>query len=319
MPIWIFRISTLFAFPFLLWNVWTICPAEWDRVIALATGLLCGIIVVVGEAFFKRMRLIKLMIACTGVVLGLILYTLISYCMEYFGGGYGDWLRYRDYVRVFLMAFGLIAALRKSRELEGLSYKGHHLKVVDLSSLIDGRIVDLCQINFLSGILVLPAFVTDAINDMLNGRDKTEQAKAKRAKEVIARLQKNKEIEVRFTSKNPKGKDLDEKIVKLAKSLDAEVVTLNFEINKIATLHKVIVLNIADLATALKPVVLPGETMSLFVMKDGKEKEQGIGYLDDGTMVVVENGRKSIGKRVEVSVYSIYQTPSGRMIFANIK
>ena len=318
MPIWIFRISTLFAFPFLLWNFWTIFPNDWDRSVGLITGLVCGIIVVVGEAFLKRMRLIKIMIACTGVVLGLILYTLISYGMENFSD-YPQWYSYRDDVRTLLMFFCLFAALVKARELEGLSYKGQHLKVVDLSSLIDGRIVDLCDINFLGGVLVIPAFVTDALNEMVSGRDKLEQAKAKRAREVIARLQKNSEIEVRFTGKNPKGKTLDEKVVLLAKSLDAQVVTLRFEINKIAALHEVVVLNIADLATALKPVVLPGETMSLFVMKDGKEKEQGIGYLDDGTMVVVENGRKSIGKRVEVAVYSIYQTPSGRMIFANIK
>ena len=110
-----------------------------------------------------------------------------------------------------------------------------------------------------------------------------------------------------------------ERIVKLAHSVDAEVVTLDFTINKLATLKKVVALNIADLTTALKPVVLPGENMSIFVMKDGKEKEQGIGYLDDGTMVVVEEGRKHIGKRVEVAVVSIYQTSSGRMIFAKIK
>ena len=319
MPIWIFRISTLFAFPFILWNVWTLCPDNWDKWVALCTGLLCGIIVVVGEAFFKRMRLIKIMLACTGIVLGLILYTLISYCMENLYGGYDNWNNVKNYVLIAMMLFGLFAAIFKARELEGLSYKGHHLKVVDLSALIDGRIVDLCQINFVSGVIVIPSFVTDALNEMGSGRDKLEQAKAKRAREVIARLQKNKEIEVRITTKNPKEENLVEKIVKLAKSLDAEVITLDFEVNKIATLHNVTVLNIADLATALKPVVLPGETMSLFVMKDGKEKEQGIGYLDDGTMVVVENGRKSIGKRVEVSVYSIYQTPSGRMIFANIK
>ena len=313
MPIWIFRIATLVAFPFLTYNF--INP-DW---MSFLSGLLCGAIVVAGEVIFKRLRLIKIMIACTGIVLGLILYTLISYGMENFGGGYDHWRFYKNFIRIGLMFFGLLAALFKARELEGLSYNGHHLKVADLSSLIDGRIVDLCQINFLSGIIVLPAFVTDAINAMSQSRDKLEQAKAKRAREVISRLQKNKDIEVRFTNKNPKGENLDEKIVKLAKSLDAEVVTLNFEINKIAALQDVVVLNIADLATALKPVVLPGETMSLFVMKDGKEKEQGIGYLDDGTMVVVENGRRSIGKRVEVSVYSIYQTPSGRMIFANIK
>ena len=108
-------------------------------------------------------------------------------------------------------------------------------------------------------------------------------------------------------------------MVKLAAALDAEVVTLDFNVNKIAALHDVIALNIADLTTALKPVVLPGESMSLFIMKDGKEKEQGIGYLDDGTMVVVEDGRKYIGKRAEVAVYSILQTSSGRMIFAKIK
>ena len=110
-----------------------------------------------------------------------------------------------------------------------------------------------------------------------------------------------------------------EQIVKLARSLDAEIVTLDFTINKLAALKKVVALNIADLTTALKPVVLPGETMSLFVMKDGKEKDQGIGYLDDGTMVVVDDGRKQIGKRVEVSVVSIYQTSSGRKIFARVK
>ena len=112
---------------------------------------------------------------------------------------------------------------------------------------------------------------------------------------------------------------MEERIVKLAKSLDAEVVTLDFNVNKIAALYNVIALNVADLATALKPVVLPGESMSLFIMKDGKEKEQGIGYLDDGTMVVVEDGRKHIGKRTEVAVYSILQTSSGRMIFAKVK
>ena len=124
---------------------------------------------------------------------------------------------------------------------------------------------------------------------------------------------------MRFTSKTPKAATMQEQIIKLARSLDAEVVTLDFDLNKLGALKKVVVLNIADLTTALKPVVLPGETMSLFIMKDGKEKEQGIGYLDDGTMVVVDEGRRHIGKRVEVAVASIYQTSTGRMIFARVK
>lgn len=203
--------------------------------------------------------------------------------------------------------------------MEGLSYKGHHLKVADVTALMDGRIVDLCEINFLSGVIVLPVFVLDALNKMVSSKDPLERAKGRRGLDVASRLQELSEISVRITSKTPKADTLEERIVKLAKSLDAEVVTLDFNVNKIAALYNVIALNVADLATALKPVVLPGESMSLFIMKDGKEKEQGIGYLDDGTMVVVEDGRKHIGKRTEVAVYSILQTSSGRMIFAKVK
>ena len=191
--------------------------------------------------------------------------------------------------------------------------------MADLSTLLDGRIVDLCEINFLSGIIVLPVFVMDELNKMAASKDPLERARGRRGLDVASRLQELKEIGVRITNKNPKAQDNVERVVKLAQSLGAEVVTLDFNVNKVGALYDVTVLNIADLATALKPVVLPGETMSLFIMKDGKEKEQGIGYLDDGTMVVVEDGRKYIGKRAEVSVYSILQTSSGRMIFARTK
>ena len=315
MPIWIFRISTLAAFPFLTYHF---LSRDWT---GFWCGLLCGAIVVAGEVLFKRMRLIKIMIGCTGFLIGLMLYTLFSYGIQNFGGGIDAtlWDKYNQYVLIGLLVFGVLTALIKSRELEGLSYKGHHLKIADVSALIDGRIVDLCEINFLSGIIVLPVFVIDELNRMASSRDKLEQAKGRRGLDIATRLQELKEIEVRFTSKTPKADTMAEQIVKLARSLDGEVVTLDFTINKLATLKKVVALNIADLATALKPVVLPGDSMSLFVMRDGKEKDQGIGYLDDGTMVVVEEGRRHIGKRVEVAVASIYQTSSGRMIFAKVK
>lgn len=315
MPIWIFRICTLVTFPFV---TYTFLGKTWN---SFWGGLLCGALVIAGEVLFKRMRLIKIMIGCTGVIIGLMLYTLIGYAMQNFFGGadVSFWLQYNRQILVGFMVFGLLAALFKSRDLEGLSYKGHHLKIADVTALVDGRIVDLCDINFLSGVIVIPAFVVDELNRMARSKDKLEQARGRRGLDVATRLQECKEIEVRYTSKTPKAPTLQEQVVKLARSLDAEVVTLDFTVNKLATLKKVVALNVADLATALKPVVLPGESMSLFVMKDGKEKEQGIGYLDDGTMVVVEEGRKCIGKRVEVSVSSIYQTSSGRMIFAKVK
>ena len=315
MPIWIFRIATLVAFPFLTYNF---IKQDW---MTLLGGLLCGAIVVAGEVLFKRLRLIKIMIACTGLLIGYVLFVLLDYGIMNFEHKEATawWLLYGSKVKIGLLIFGVLASIFKSRELEGLSYKGHHLKVADLTALIDGRIVDLCEINFLPGIIVLPVFVMDELNKMASSSDPLERAKGRRGLDVAARLQELKEITVRITNKNAKGSTLEERVVRLAKSLDAEVVTLDFNVNKAAVLQNVIALNIADLATALKPVVLPGESMSLFIMKDGKEKEQGIGYLDDGTMVVVEEGRKYIGKRAEVSVYSILQTSSGRMIFARIK
>ena len=315
MPIWIFRIATIVAFPFLTYNF--INP-EWRTVLG---GALCGAIVVAGEVLFKRLRLIKIMIACTGMMIGYVLFVLLDYNMIHFARQdvFSLWNQYAQYVKAGLVIFGMLASLFKSRDLEGLSYNGHHLKVADLSALIDGRIVDLCEINFLSGVIVLPVFVLDALNEMVAAKDPLERARGRRGLDVATRLQELKEISVRITNKIPKGDTLEEKVVLLAKSLDAEIVTLDFNVSKAALLKNVIALNIADLATALKPVVLPGETMSLFIMKDGKEKEQGIGYLDDGTMVVVEDGRKHIGKRTEVSVYSILQTSSGRMIFAKVK
>ncbi len=315
MPIWIFRISTLVAFPFLTYNF---IDKEWSSLLA---GLLCGALVVGGEVLFKRLRLIKIMIGCSGFLLGYMLYVFFDYGMMNFANAdaMGFWNVYSFKIEIGLIVFGVLASLIKSRDLEGLSYKGHHLKVADVTALMDGRIVDLCEINFLSGVIVLPVFVLDALNKMAASKDPLERAKGRRGLDVASRLQELDEIAVRVTSKTPKAETMEERVVKLAESLDAEVVTLDFNINKIAALHNVIALNIADLATALKPVVLPGESMSLFIMKDGKEKEQGIGYLDDGTMVVVEEGRKYIGKRTEVSVYSILQTSSGRMIFAKVK
>ncbi len=315
MPIWIFRIATLVAFPFL---TYTFIKQDWMTILS---GLLCGAIVVAGEVLFKRLRLIKIMIACTGLLMGYMLFVLIGNVVELLEhqDALAWWNNYAFKAEIVLLVFGVLASIWKSRDLEGLSYKGHHLKIADLTALIDGRIVDLCEINFLSGVIVLPVFVLEELNKMVASADPLERAKGRRGLDVATRLQELKEITARITNKNVKAATLEEKVVKLAKSLNAEIVTLDFNVNKAAVLQDVIALNIADLATALKPVVLPGESMSLFVMKEGKEKEQGIGYLDDGTMVVVEDGRRSIGKRVEVAVYSILQTSSGRMIFAKVK
>ena len=194
--------------------------------------------------------------------------------------------------------------------------RGAELKVVDSSAIIDGRIMDICETKFLTGTLVVPRFVLVELQGLADSPDTLKRARGRRGLDILARLQENPEIPVRIMDKEYPGiPDVDGRVVRLAKDLGGRVLTTDFNLNKIAALESVICLNVNDLALSLKPVVLPGESMSVFIMKEGKEKEQGIGYLDDGTMVVVEDGKKFIGKRLEVGVTSILQTSAGRMIF----
>ncbi|NLO92131.1 MAG: PIN domain nuclease [Elusimicrobia bacterium] len=193
-------------------------------------------------------------------------------------------------------------------------------KLVDASAIIDGRIVDICETNFVSGTLLVPKLAVGELNAMSESKDPMKSARGRRGLDVLARLQELKCVNVQIADKDiPEVSGTEAKIARLAREAGAQLVTTDFNMHKQAMLEGVTVLNVNDLSTALKPVVLPGENMFIFVMKDGKEKDQGVGYLDDGTMVVVEDGRRWIGKRVETSVYSILQTSSGRMIFAKAR
>lgn len=315
MPLWIFRLSALLGIPFLVYVFWA------QDLYSLALAFLCGLVIVCAETFLRSFRLSAIMIAIFGGLCGYLIYFACDYVVlklnvpDILDG-------WNTYKTAFAGAFVLIAgflSIIKSSELEGISKKGRHLKVVDISALIDGRIIDICETGFLSGTIVIPQFVVARLNQLASSKDLLEKAKGRRGLDIISRLKELKFTPVKITSKTFKMDNLLENVVLLAKSLNAEIVTVDFNINKIALLKGVNVLNIRDLTTALKPVVLPGESMVLFVMKEGKEKEQGIAYLDDGTMVVVEDGRKFIGKRAEVSIYSILQNSTGRMIFARIK
>ena len=315
MPLWIFRLSALLGIPFLVYVFWA------QDLYSLALAFLCGLVIVCAETFLRSFRLSAIMIAIFGGLCGYLIYFACDYVVlklnvpDILDG-------WNTYKTAFAGAFVLIAgflSIIKSSELEGISKKGRHLKVVDISALIDGRIIDICETGFLSGTIVIPQFVVARLNQLASSKDLLEKAKGRRGLDIISRLKELKFTPVKITSKTFKTDNLLENVVLLAKSLNAEIVTVDFNINKIALLKGVNVLNIRDLTTALKPVVLPGESMVLFVMKEGKEKEQGIAYLDDGTMVVVEDGRKFIGKRAEVSIYSILQNSTGRMIFARIK
>lgn len=193
-------------------------------------------------------------------------------------------------------------------------------KVLDTSVIIDGRIFDICKTEFVEGTLVIPSFVLDELRHISDSADSLKRNRGRRGLDILNRIQKELEIETQIWEGDfPEIAEVDAKLLKLAQTLNGKVVTNDFNLNKVAEFQGVPVLNINELANAIKPVLLPGEEMKVIVIKDGKEATQGIAYLDDGTMIVVEGGRRFIGEEVYVIVTSVLQTAAGRMIFAKPK
>lgn len=194
------------------------------------------------------------------------------------------------------------------------------IKILDTSVIIDGRIADVIDVGFIGGTFIIPQFILQELQHIADSPDPIRRSKGRRGLDVLHRIQKIPLIKVKIVEEDfPKIKEVDSKLVALARLINAKIMTNDFNLNKVAQLQGVPVLNINELASVLKPVVLPGETLGLFIVKEGKEYNQGVAYLDDGTMVVIENARKLIGKSVDVIVTSVLQTTAGRMIFAKPK
>jgi uncharacterized protein YacL len=193
------------------------------------------------------------------------------------------------------------------------------VKILDTSVIIDGRIADLCETGFISGKLMIPHFVLNELQRIADSSDSLKRKRGRRGLDVLNNLQTSAYVTVQITHKDYTNiKEVDAKLVKLGEELTASVLTTDFNLNKVAEIQGVQVLNINDLANALKPVVLPGEDLRIFLVKEGKEYNQAVGYLDDGTMVVVDNGRKHINQKVDVMVTSVLQTSAGKMIFTKM-
>jgi uncharacterized protein YacL len=193
-------------------------------------------------------------------------------------------------------------------------------KLLDTSVIIDGRIADICETGFIEGSFIIPQFILQELQHISDSADGLKRARGRRGLDILNHIQKKIDIEVTIVEEDfPHIKEVDAKLVELGKKLGAKILTNDLNLNKVAELQGVRVLNINDLSNALKPVVLPGETIRVFVLKEGKEAGQGVAYLDDGTMVVVDNARRCIGKNVDVIVTSVLQTSAGRMIFTRLK
>ena len=189
-------------------------------------------------------------------------------------------------------------------------------EILDTSAIIDGRIADICDTAFIGGTLVIPQFVLKELQLVADSPDGIKRQRGRRGLEVLDHLQKSAQVHTMISEVDfPEVKDVDSKLIELAKHMDAKIITNDFNLNKVAQLQGISVLNINELANALKPVVLPGEALKVFILKEGKEKDQGVAYLDDGTMVVVDNSRRMIGQNIEITVTSVLQTTVGKMIF----
>ena len=275
--------------------------ATLKTLIGAAVGSILGIIgaFLIGE-LIMRQEALKHEVR-TFVTLGLVFF--MAYVGLMVGAAKGDYLE--------LSALGGIFSDKAARR---------DLKILDTSVIIDGRIADVAETGFLTGTLIIPQFILRELQQVADSPDSSKRQRGRRGLDMLNRLQNNSSLDIQIVETDfPAVREVDLKLIELGKQMgDAVIVTNDFNLNKVAQLRGVNVLNINELANALKPVVLPGEAMRVFILKEGKEYNQGVAYLDDGTMVVVDNARRLIGKNADIAVTSVLQTTAGKMIFGKI-
>jgi uncharacterized protein YacL len=292
-------------------------------------GFLMAIIIFISERFALRSPLRVMIGGALGTITGLIIANLFSYAflLDQTNRPSGSLAVY-VLINVSLAYLGLVLGAKKAEDFDPTQLifftkkgsGGENTKILDTSVIIDGRIADICETGFIEGNVVIPQFVLHELQKIADSADSLKRTKGRRGLDILNKMQKQVDLNVRIIDQDfPKLRDVDSKLIALAKKMNGKILTNDFNLNKVAELHGVTVLNINQLANALKPVVLPGEIMKVQIIKEGKEQGQGIGYLDDGTMVVVESARKYLGKNVDVAVTSVLQTTAGRMIFTVLK
>ncbi|MBI1910528.1 MAG: TRAM domain-containing protein [Deltaproteobacteria bacterium] len=304
--------------------------------VGLISGILIAAIAIVFEERVKRTPLRIVTGGALGLITGLIVANLLTYPLVINLSG-NTYLELAAYLltNCVIGYIGLSIGMKKGDEFEGIGFENLLKKeegkpadqknsckglIIDTSVIIDGRVAEVCETGFLDGKLIVPQFVLQELQYIADSSDAIKRARGKRGLDVLKQIQANKKMEVIISEKDFPGiKEVDSKLVALAKETDGKIFTNDANLNKVAELHGVHVLNINKLATAMKPVVLPGEVMHILVLKEGKEHGQGIGYLEDGTMVVIDNAREHLGKTVDVSITSVLQTTGGRMIFSKVK
>lgn len=297
-------------------------PRPWS---ALA-GLALGLAIVAGEVRLKQVSLKRLIGAAIASVLGILGAFMIALILNWALPNNRSTVPFLQLLVLLVMTYvGLAVGSAKGDMLNLAALGGlfggekaarQSFKILDTSVVIDGRIADIAETGFLDGILVIPQFVLRELQLVADSSDSMKRNRGRRGLDVLQRIQKMANLNVQILEDDfPNVREVDLKLIELAKVYDCKIVTNDFNLNKVAQLHGVQVLNINELANSLKPIVLPGEVMRVFILKEGKEQNQGVAYLDDGTMVVVDGAKRLISKTIDISVTSVLQTTAGKMIF----
>jgi len=299
-------------------------PWHW---VGMGAGLLVSGFIILIEVIMKRVSIRNLSAAVFGLLFGLFMGWLVTIAIRLIPMDARLFSALQLSLLLIFCYLGMVIAIRGKDEFNLIipyvkfarQDQSEGIILLDTSVIIDGRIADICQTKFIEGRFVIPRFVLKELQQIADSQDGLKRNRGRRGLDILRKIHKNTNIDVKIHDEDfPDMKEVDSKLVKLAKILNAKIFTNDYNLNKIAELQEIVVLNINELANALKPVVLPGEILEARITKEGKEYNQGVAYLDDGTMVVVDNSRHLIGKMTRIMVTSVLQTSAGRMIFGKL-
>ncbi|MGO9122412.1 MAG: PIN/TRAM domain-containing protein [Desulfomonilaceae bacterium] len=288
-------------------------------------GLLLGLVCLLVLRSWLATGVFKIIGGAIGIIIGAIIGMLIGAPVSYIIETPQVAASIYGLIIIVTSLMGMQLGSAKTLELnEKLTESAEKIRgvmgILDTSVIIDGRIADVCSTGFVMGDLIIPQFILKELQMIADSSDSTKRTRGRRGLDILNKIQKQSYMNVVINDTDyPAIKEVDQKLISLAKETGYPIITNDFNLNKVAEVHSILVLNINQLANALKPIVLPGENIRVQIMKEGKEHGQGVAYLDDGTMVVIDNGRRYMGRNVDVTVTSVLQTTAGRMIFATVR
>ena len=320
---WFFLVRLIFVLA-VAWAAFLTRPFHASVEVNLAAGAALGVLAILVETRMRSAEVTDLLGALIGGAIGLGLAKTIGAALFWANAEDARVRFLHSFVLLVFPYLGIVMGARKGEWLQPARIAAlfrdtgpqKRYRILDTSVIIDGRIADVCETGFLDGTLVIPQFVLKELQLVADSADSLKRNRGRRGLDILQKIQKMSGVDVAISDIDfPEVREVDLKLIELARTLQGKIVTNDFNLNKVAQLRGVDVLNINELANALKPVVLPGEFMKVFILKEGKEYNQGVAYLDDGTMVVVDNARRMISKNIDIVVTSVLQTTAGKMIF----